>query len=120
MTQQEIEIPTETEVAAVLDRLGRRNRQLHALAVTALATGARRGELCASTRKDFDAKAGELRIERSLETTAGGLRIKSPKTKHGRRTIGIPAPAVAELQGHWKRQQEERLACGLGRSGPDE
>ena len=27
---------------------------------------------------------------------------------------------VTELQGHWKRQQEERLSLGLGRAGPED
>jgi integrase len=101
--------------------LGERNRLLCALAVTALATGARRGELCALAWKDFDAEAGMLRVERSLETTKEeGLRIKSPKTKHGRRAISLPGLAIEELRAHWKAQQEERLACGLGRATPDD
>jgi hypothetical protein len=33
---------------------------------------------------------GALRVERSLEQTKGKLRFKSPKTKHGRRTITLP------------------------------
>ena len=121
VTQKEIEIPTEAEITAVLERLANRNRQVHALAIVALATGARRGELCALVWKDFDAKAGALRIARSLETTEEeGLRVKAPKTKHGLRTINIPASAVVELQAHWKAQQEERLALGLGRATPDD
>jgi integrase len=71
--------------------------------------------------KDFDAGAGMLRIERSLETTAEeGLRVKGPKTKHGKRTIGLPASTVEELRAHWKAQGEERLASGLGRATPDD
>lgn len=105
----------------MLERLARRNPQMHALAIVALATGARRGELAALTWRNFDAKAGELRIEHSLETTEEeGLRVKGPKTRNGRRTIGIPASAVAELETHWKAQQEERLSLGLGRTGPDD
>ena len=69
VSQAEIEIPTESEITAVLERLAKRNRQLHALAIVALGTGARRGELCALRWTDFDAKAGTLRIARSLETT---------------------------------------------------
>ena len=121
MAQKEIEIPTEAEITAVLERLVKRNPLMHALAITALATGARRGELCALIWEDFNAKAGALRIARSLETTEEeGLRVKGPKTNHGRRTIDIPVSAVAELEKHWKAQQEERLACGLGRARPDD
>jgi integrase len=120
VADKEIEIPTEAEVIAVLERFERRDRQMHALAITALATGARRGELCALRWEDFNASAGSLRIKHSLETTEEGLRDKSPKTRHGRRTIDIPQSAVAELQAHRKAQQEERLGLGLGRVGPDD
>jgi integrase len=121
VADKEIEIPTESEIVAILEHLAKRNRQMHALAIVALATGARRGELCALIWADFDAKAGALRIARSLETTnEEGLRVKSPKTRNGRRTIDIPLSAVVELQAHWGRQQEERLSLGLGRATPDD
>ena len=117
----EIQIPSEIEIGLMLKHMRERDRQLYTFGVLALATGARRGELCALCWKDFDAGAGMLRIERSLETTKeAGLRIKSPKTKHGRRAIGISAPAVEELRAHWRAQGEERLAAGLGRAGPDD
>jgi integrase len=116
----EIEIPTESEIAAVLGHLRERDRQLYTLGVVALGTGIRRGEACALTWKDFDAGASMLRVERSLETTKEeGLRIKGPKTRHGRRTISLSPLAVEALRAHWKIQGEERLAVGLGRAGPD-
>ncbi len=118
---EEIEIPTESEIAAVLGHLRERDRQLYTLGVLALAAGTRRGELCALTWKDFDADAGMLRVERSLETTAEqGLRVKGPKTKHGRRAISLSHLATEALRAHWKTQGEERLAAGLGRAGPDD
>ena len=58
------------------------------------------------------------RIERSVETTAEGERLKGPKTRHGKRAIGLPASAVRELRAHWRAQQEERLSHGLGRARP--
>jgi integrase len=117
----EIEIPSDQEITLVLEHLKGPHQQLHALATLALATGARRGELCALAWKDFDANAGMLRIERALESTkACGLRVKAPKTKHGRRTISIAAPAVEALRAHWKVQQEQRLALGLGRATSDD
>jgi integrase len=83
-------------------------------------TGARRGELCALPWADFDADAGTLRVERSLETTKAGLWIKSPKTRHGRRTISVPASVIEEFRAHWKVQQEQRLALGFGRVSVDD
>src|SRR5262249_60334776 len=50
------------------------------------------------------------------QTAAYGIRVKSPKTRHGRRTISLPAHTVAELRQHWREQQEQRLAAGLGES----
>jgi len=56
---------------------------------------------------DINFEAGKLRVERAVEKTKlKGLRIKLPKTKHGRRTVSIPAGALAVLRGHRKAQQE--------------
>jgi len=43
------------------------------------------------------------------------LRFKPPKTKHGRRTISLPATIVAVLREHRRKLLEQRLALGLGR-----
>jgi integrase len=121
LAETEITIPDERELAAALVYVKERDRQLHAFAILALTSGARRGELCALRWSDLDPSIGMLRIERALEsTTQTGLRIKAPKTKYGRRTISIPASAIDELRAHWKRQQEQRLAIGLGRGSPDD
>ena len=80
-----------------------------------LATGMRRGELLALQWGDIDLDRGVLRVERSVEETkAGGLRLKSPKTKRGRRNIGLPVEAVAMLRAHKVKQLELRLLLGLG------
>lgn len=61
-----------------------------------------------------------LRVERSLEQTIkGGLRFKSPKTHHGRRSITLPATAITVLRAHWKAQQERRLQLGQGKAPTD-
>ena len=57
------------------------------IVVLALATGMRRGELLGLQWGDIDLDAATLRVERSLEETSAGLRLKSPKTKSGRRNI---------------------------------
>lgn len=106
------------EVRAILLQL--EGKAVHVIASVALATGMRRGELCAVRWKDVDLDKGLVRIERSLEQTKkGGLRFKSPKTKHGRRTITIPASTVAELRDHWRTQQEQRLKLGMGKAPAD-
>jgi integrase len=116
VAQAEIEIIREDEIKVVLDVLRGRNPPLYTIAMVALATGMRRGELLALRWKDIELDASKLRVEQSLEQTRAGLRFKAPKTKHGRRTITIPPAVVADLRAHWKASQEQRLALGLGRS----
>jgi len=102
----------------LLERL--RGQPLYLLASLALATGLRRSEALALRWRDVDLDAGRLRVEQALEQTAThGIRIKGPKTRHGRRTISLPAHIVAELRSHWRAQQERRLALGMGKSPVD-
>ena len=55
-----------------------------------------------------------------MEETKAGLRVKSPKSRHGRRTISIPSAAAEALHSHRLRQIEHRLALGAGRLSPDD
>ena len=97
-----------------------RGRSLYPIAVVALGTGMRRGELCALRWQDVNLDAATLRVERSLEQTRkSGLRFKEPKSKRGRRTISLSATVVAELRKRWAAQQEQRLSLGLGGSPAD-
>ena len=97
-----------------------RGHPLYMLAALALATGARRNELLALRWQDVDLDKGHLRIETALEQTrAYGIRIKAPKTRKGRRTISLPGAAVEALRVHWRAQQEQRLALGIGKSPAD-
>jgi integrase len=105
------------QAAVLLERL--RGKPLYLLASLALGTGLRRNELLGLRWGNVDLDAGWLTIEQALEQTAThGIRIKSPKTRHGRRTISLPAHLVTELRTHWREQQEQRLAAGLGKA-PD-
>jgi integrase len=56
-----------------------------------------------------------LRVERSVEETRAGLRLKPPKTKRGRRNLKLPPEAVAMLRAHKVQQMELRLALGMGK-----
>jgi integrase len=74
---------------------GLRGRVLYSIAVVALGTGMRRGELCALRWQDVDLDGASLRVERSLEQTRkGGLRFKAPKTARGRRPISVTSGRV--------------------------
>jgi integrase len=114
----EIEILSPDEIKTLLQAL--RGRSLYPVAVLGLATGMRRGEMVALRWGDVDLEGGKIRVERSLEETNAGLRFKQPKTKAGRRVVTIPPSVIAELRAHWSRQQERRLALGLGRASDDD
>jgi integrase len=114
----DISILTPKQVGIVLRRV--EGRTLRPIAVLGLATGARRGELLALRIGDFDPNAQTIRIERSLEQTKAGLRIKGPKTKHGRRTIALPPSIAAELRAYVLKLHELRLALGMGRASNDD
>jgi integrase len=62
----------------------------------ALDTGMRPGELFALHWPDVDLTAGTVNVRQSLEYLSGTLRLKRPKTKAGRRRIGI-APRSVEV-----------------------
>lgn len=112
----EVAILSAAQIGDVLRKLD--GHSLFPLVVVALATGLRRGELCGLRWSDVDLvtnTAATLKVERSLEETGEGLRFKPPKTKHGRRTVALPASAVEALRVHRRQQLEQRLAVGLGR-----
>jgi len=110
---QEIEVLTTEQIAAVLAKLA--GHALYPIVALALATGMRRGELLALQWGDVDLDASTLRVERSVEETRAGLRLKPPKTKRGRRNIALPTETVAMLRAHKVQQMELRLALGMGR-----
>lgn len=110
----EIAILAPGEIKSVLQAL--RGKPLYPIAVLALATGARRGELAALNWGALDLEHAKVRIERSVEETTAGLAFKGPKTKAGRRVVSIPPSVVTELRHHWRAQQEQRLALGLGKA----
>ena len=114
---EEVEILTADPVNAALASLD--GSRLHTLARLAFATGARRSELLALRWSDLNSKRGVVKIERSLEQTKGKLAFKSTKTKHGRRSITLPASAVAMLGGHRREQLELRMKIGLGKPDAD-
>jgi integrase len=117
VVEEEIEILTEDQISHVKDKLV--GHSLYEIVVLDLATGMRRGELLALRFSDVDLDLATVRIERSLEETKSGLRFKPPKTKHGKRTISLPASAVAVLREHRRKLLETRMALGLGKPDPD-
>ena len=112
----ELEILEPVQVKAVLAAL--EGHTLFPIIRLALDAGMRRGELLGLQWGDIDLDAvpPTLRVERSVEETkAGGLRLKPPKTKRGRRSISLPPETVAMLRELKVEQMQIRLAVGLGK-----
>ena len=98
--------------------------------MVALSTGMRPGEYLGLRWADIDLERGEVRVRHSLVWRKGvrckrlsenrssdilqepAWRLTEPKTTKSRRTIPLPAPMVAVLSEHRKRQLEMRLAAG--------
>ena len=119
MTVPEIEILTRDEVKTVLTTLRSAAHPIYPHVAVLLATGLRRGELCGLQWRDVDLDAGRLRVERAIERTGAGLRIKAPKTRSGRLTITISTGTVDVLREHRQATLETRMALGLGRLPDD-
>jgi len=118
VTTNEVEILSADQVRAALDAM--RRTVIYPQVVVLLATGMRRGDLMGLQWRDVDLEAGKLRVERAVEKTkAHGLRVKAPKTRHGRRTITLPLGAITVLRQHRKAQLELRMALGIGKLPDD-
>jgi integrase len=55
---------------------------------------------------------------KGIEATNKGLRVKPPKTRHGRRIISLPPIAVEALREQRKAQLEIRMKLGIGKLSP--
>src|SRR5262249_31303499 len=119
VTSGEMRILSPEQVAgfsALLD-----GREFAAVAVTALFTGMRRGELLGLDWGNVDLDAKLIRVRKSLEETdEEGLQLKSPKTRAGIRDITLPDIVIETLQAHRKRLLERRLQLGQRKLGQDD
>ncbi|MCZ6846742.1 MAG: site-specific integrase [Alphaproteobacteria bacterium] len=105
-------ILTADETADTLSKL--EGHSLYPMIALALGTGARRGEIAALRWSDIDLDGATVCIERALEQTKEGLRVKEPKTEAGYRTLSLPTFAVEALRDHRRQQLELRMALGVG------
>lgn len=96
-----------------------RGHPREALFVLLGATGMRIGEALGLTWKHVDLESGTARIEQALHRTPVAVRgeggsmfaLGEPKTEKSRRTLALPAAAVAVLKAHRAREAERRLAA---------
>jgi integrase len=90
------------------------------IAVVALFTGMRLGEVLALRWSNVDLDHKVIRVREALEQTLQfGIRFKAPKSKAGRRDITLPDILVDALREHRKAQLELRLQLGAGKLPDD-
>lgn len=91
------------ELVAVL------NARYQALAVLAVWTSCRQGELFALERTDLDLDAGILHIRKGVVVAEGRQIVKAPKTKAGLRTVTLPSHVVPILRAHLEAHSGPKL-----------
>ena len=101
---------TADEAARLLEAI--KHSRVYWPTMLALATGMRRGEICALRWRSVDFDRGTVHVIESLEQTREGIRFKPPKS--GRtRAVTLPAFAAAELRRLKVAQAQELLSLGL-------
>jgi integrase len=88
--------------------------RLHAAFVVLATTGMRRGECLGLRWSDLDLTAGRMSIVQTVIAVNHEVRIGSPKTARGRRTVALDQGTVAVLRRHRQQQLAERLIMGAG------
>ena len=115
--ETEVESLTADQIGRVLKAL-EGHYPLQPIAVLALSSGARRGEILALAWKNVDLDATTIKIERSLEQTKAGLKFKAPKTKHGRRTVALPLDRPGGTAGPPAAPAGTSVGGWVGQAGP--
>jgi integrase len=85
--------------------------RLFALYITALDSGARRGELSALEWSDIDWDTGEISITKSVEELRGKFRVKETKTKASRRRVKLSPQTLEVLKIHRCLMEAEGHNC---------
>lgn len=96
-----------------------RDDELAALWRLAAATGMRRGELAGISWRTIDLEEGSLRVVQALTTIRGVPVFGPPKSKKGRRPIGLDEGTVRILRRHRAAQNENRVRLGAAWRGGD-
>jgi integrase len=89
-------LPSQAELAKLIRAADEDGPVLGAFVRLAIATGARRGELCALQWKHVDLESGQLVIVANITQGADGYIVKAPKSGRGRH-LALPAAMVDHL-----------------------
>jgi integrase len=82
------------------------------LVTVAATTGMRQGEILGLRWQDIDERGGSLTVQGSLARAWDGWALAEPKTPRSRRTINLPARAIAALAVQHERQEAARAEAG--------
>jgi integrase len=115
----EVQIVRQDQLPMLLEKI--KGNKIEPVALLALFCGLRRGEILALRWGRVDLDRAVLSVRQSLEETrAGGLRLKTPKSRAGVRDISLPDIVVGVLRRHRIDQLELRARLGLGRLTDDD
>jgi len=106
-----VQVLTAEQANALL--VAAREDRFYALYVLAVTTGLRQGELLGLQWDNIDLAGAVLRVRHALHEVAGRLWLDEPKTTKARRTVDLPAVAVAALYDHRERGLTEGHPSGL-------
>jgi len=95
--REEMRFLTPAEVARLADAIGPSYR---ALVLLGAYGGLRIGELAGLRRRRVDLLRGTVDVAEIVVEVRGELYVGPPKTRAGRRTVGLPRSVVAELAEH--------------------
>ena len=102
---KEMQVLTHDEMRRFL--IQAKQDDFYELALLELATGMRRGEICALKWNDLNLRTGELHIQRQAYHVNHGIIISTPKTKNSDRTIVLPQSVVNVLNEYHERCDSE-------------
>ena len=114
----EMRIATPEQVLTLARAAGPR---WEALVLTAAYSGLRWGALAGLRRSDVNTETGTLKVTRKLGEVNGTLTYSPPKSKAGRRTVGIPtfvASALADHLDHYAEPGPDGLVFPAPEGGP--
>lgn len=77
-------------------------------------TGMRRGQALGLRWADVDLDAGRAAVRQTVIAVQHEVRLGTPKTARGRRSVTLDRATVAALREHRARQAAERLQLGAG------
>lgn len=104
--REEMRFLSPAEASRLADTIDARYR---ALVLVGAYGGLRIGELAGLRRQRVDLLAGTVDVAEIVVEVGGHLTMGPPKTRAGRRIVGLPRPVVEELAAHLAAHTSERV-----------